>query len=276
MTTKKIVFMGVDSDNHYARVWSRNAQELGYLSDINNISGLSRSDIVIYDKRIPEHAKDTRAVKVLFFPDVFSEDTEGYLGSRKVMFEEAYPFADVLIVPPNPKLIAYAQKKSQKPVFAMLFGVYTNYFSFVRSKYPHKKEDLGFCWSPFSQRRDALARNLQAKRIHLFGQEMIDAMRPFRYMLNGHYTDILNNEQRLTEIPLAMAIPVSEELADPSQLQDLHIVPVSEYKADMYTLQEQKEIVRHNLRTVYEKYNSRVSLAQIISNVTSTSVYRTR
>lgn len=276
MSTIKIAFVGTNSPDTYSQVWCQNAQELGYLSTINDISGLTKKDIVIYDKWVSKESAHTNALKVLFFPDVFCESELGYLNARKEILAATHELVDVMIVPPNPMLIEYAQKLYQKPVFGMMFGVYTTYFTFVRPKFPHKKEDLGYCWSPFSDRRDALARKMNAQKIQCNGQDMIDGMRSFRYMLNGHYTDILNNEQRLTEIPLAMSIPVSEELSDPEQLIDLHIVPVQNYRKDMYTLQEQKEIVRHNLRTVFEKYNSRTSLEQILSHVMSTSIYMSR
>lgn len=276
MSTIKIAFVGRNSPDTYSQVWCQNAQELGYLSSVNDISGLTKKDIVIYDKWVSEESANTNALKVLFFPDVFCDSELGYLNARKEILAATHEYVDIMIVPPNSMLIEYAQKLYQKPVFSMMFGVYTTYFSFVRPKFPHKKEELGYCWSSFSDRRDALARRMNAKRIERNGQEMIDEMRSFRYMLNGHYTDILNNEQRLTEIPLSMSIPVSEELSDPEQLKDLHIVSIHDYQKDMYTVQEQKEIVRHNLRAVYEKYNSRTSLAQILSHVLSTSIYMSR
>jgi len=86
-------------------------------------------------------------------------------------------------------------------------------------------------------------------------------------MLNAHYTDLLNNEQRLTEIPLSMSIPVTEPLGMPEQFADLKLVSIEEYRPEIFSPKEYREIVRHNLRVVLEKYNSRESLRQMLAYI---------
>jgi hypothetical protein len=270
MSNRTISFIGGSTEDHYSRVWFQNAQELGYLAKLNDINGLTKNDVVIYDKFVEQENTETPAYKVCLFPDVFSEDIQSeYLNTRMEMLRDIIPLVDMLIIPPNPSLLSFVRKTFQIPVYGMNFGVYTTYLSFVRPRLPDKKNEVGFCWLPFSERRTKIKQFFHATQVHGFGREMIDGMRPFRYMLNAHYTEILNNEQRLTEIPLSLSIPVSEELADPKRLSDLHIVSLKDYVPNMYGKKEYKKIVRHNLRTVYEKYNSRNSLQQILSVVFS-------
>ena len=64
-----------------------------------------------------------------------------------------------------------------------------------------------------------------------------------------------------------LQIPLSEELAAPNVHSDLYIVPFVDYSLDMYDRNTYREIVRHNLRMVHEKYNSRTSLEEILSFV---------
>ena len=82
--------------------------------------------------------------------------------------------------------------------------------------------------------------------------------------LNAHFTPLLNNEQRLTEIPLACTIPVSEQLSAPELLSDLYWVPIEEYPK-RFSRKEYMEIIKNNVQAVRHKYNSLESLRMILS-----------
>ena len=276
MSEKTIVFVGkhnVRQDNtrwFYGKIWKKNAEELGYSSKFNDLHGLTKNDVVIFDKYIlmPEAMKALSAKKVLFYPDVFENNPSNeYLYNRFYVLMQSVNYIDALFIPPNKVLLEQLRSTLSIPVYPVMFGVYTHFFSFIQNRFPQKRYDLGYCWLLGSQKRDQQAYTLRAKHVLGHGQQMMDNSRPFQYMLNAHYSYLLNNEQRLTEIPLSFAIPVSEPLGMPEQLADLQYVPIDEYKPGMFSKKEYKQIVRHNLRVVIEKYNSRTSLQQILKNI---------
>ena len=60
----------------------------------------------------------------------------------------------------NDDVIQYAQAQINKPIFKMMFGVYTEYFRFIPKRLPSKKIDLAYCWSAGSERRGGQSRLL--------------------------------------------------------------------------------------------------------------------
>ena len=264
MTT--IAFFGNPNPNRYSYNWSLDAQELGYQTQINTLNGLTKDDIIVIDKNTRIDVSSSPAKKILVFPDLICTATvqNEYLLSSTSIFLENSSKVDFIVMPPNMDSIAFAQKLSQKDVYPLTFGVYRKYFSFFPNKFPRKEMMLGYCWTGGSKRRTDIALSLQAKRIRGFGQEMFVQLSKCRFVLNAHYSPLRNNEQRLTEIPLACSIPVSEPLASPELFSDLHWIPIEDHPKEL-SRKEYMEIVKHNIQAVRHKYNSLESLKMLLS-----------
>lgn len=263
---KTLAFLGHPSEDRYCFNWCIDGQELGYQTKMNDISGLTRNDIIIVDKKTELDLTTSSAKKILFFPDVIrtEELSSPYLNERTDLLAYMADFVDIIVMPPNKEVMAYARKITGKEVYPFTFGVYRQYFSYFPAKFPKKDIQLGYCWSPFGNRRDDLAKSLRAKRISAFGKDMFVALSKCSFALNGHFTLLLNNEQRLTEIPLACTIPVSEPLSSPELLSDLYWLPVEEYPKK-FSRKEYLEIIKNNAQAVRHKYNSLESLRMILS-----------
>jgi hypothetical protein len=264
---RTVCFIG-DPNPHYSSYnWMINAQELGYASRMNDISGLTHRDVIVIDKFTHVDLSSSSAKKILYFPDVVGSNwiTSRYIRHRNRLLHSAARHCDILVVPPNQEVVKYARRATRKPVFKMLFGAYTRYFQFIPPTIPEKTIPRGFCWSLGSKHRDRLIYKYGLVRIQGFGEEMITGLSRCHYAFNAHYTSIPNNEQRLTEIPLALTIPVSEPLSDPGQLSDLYVVPLSEVETTNLDPEQYRRIAHENLRAVMDKYNSRESLRLILS-----------
>ncbi|MEW6665502.1 MAG: hypothetical protein AB1512_09810 [Thermodesulfobacteriota bacterium] len=268
---KTVCFIG-DPNPHYSSYnWMINAQELGYSSRLNDLSGLTRNDVIIVDKFTEVDISSSPAKKILYFPDVIGPNwvTNRYIRHRTSLLLKMAHKVDIIVVPPNVKVMNYAHKVTKKPVFKMLFGVYTSYFQFVPPTFPHKSVQRGFCWSLGSRRRDQLIAKYGLAQIQGFGQEMIHNLSKCHYAFNAHYTSLPNNEQRLTEIPLALTIPVSEPLSDPEQLAKLHIVPLNKVEETFLDPEQYRALACENLNVVMKEYNSRESLKLLLSYLRS-------
>jgi hypothetical protein len=264
---KTIAFFGNANPNRYPFNWSFDAVELGYKAQLNTLEGLTKNDIIVIDKIHQFDFSISPAKKILVFPDLIRTETieDRYLNSRAVMLYQMSKKIDIIAMPPNMGSISYARKICNKPVFPLTFGVYRKYFSFFPKKFPKKYHDLGYCWTGGSERRETIAEQLNAKQISVFGKEMFVELAKCRYGLNAHFSPLLNNEQRITEIPLACAIPVSEPLASPEMFSDIHWIPISEYNPHALSRKEYMEIIKHNIQAVRTKYNSLESLRMLLS-----------
>jgi hypothetical protein len=266
-----VCFIG-DPNPHYSSFnWMINAHELGYFSKLNDLSGLTRKDVIIVDKYTGIDFSSSPATKILYFPDVVGSGLirGRYLRNRTNLLMRMAPMVDLIVMPPNEDLIKYARRVTNKPVFKMLFGAYTRYFDFIPSAFPKKSIERGFCWSLGSKRRDKLITRYGLVQITGFGHEMISGLSKCLYAFNAHFTSIPNNEQRLTEIPLAMTIPVSEPLGDSRQLSELFIVPLTKIDKSVIESEQYRSIANTNLKAVVNKYNSRESLRLILSHLRS-------
>ena len=263
---KTIAFFGNPHKDRYCYNWCIDGQELGFQTKINDLSGLTKNDIVIIDRKSRLDFSSCPARKVLFFPDLIRTESvvTPYLNHRTNLFLRMAKFADIIVMPPNKEAMAYARKISQKDVFPFTFGVYRQYFSFFPAKFPRKTTPLGFCWTIGSMRRDFIAKALNAKEISGFGKDMFKKVSHCTFALNAHYSPLLNNEQRLTEIPLSCTIPVSEPLSWPEMLSDLYWLPIEEYPKT-FSRKEYMEIIKNNVKAVRQKYNSLESLKMILS-----------
>lgn len=268
MTT--ITFLGKESPHRYVYNWSLDAQELGYQTKLNDVSGLTKNDIIIIDKQTNVDFQSSPAKKILVFPDLICTETvqNKYLIMSAGVFMRCAPHVDFIVMPPNMDSIAFAQKISGKDVFPLSFGVYRKYFSFFPRRFPKKNFMLGFCWTMGGTHRDSVARSLGARHITGFGQQMFNEFQKCHFVLNAHYSPLPNNEQRLTEIPLACSIPVSEPLAYPELLSDLYWVPIDEYPKQ-FSRKEYMEIIKNNVDAVRHKYNSLESLKMLLSYMKS-------
>ena len=263
---KTITFIGHPDQDRYCYNWCIDGQELGYQTKLNDISGLTRDDIIIIDKRTDLDFTSSPAKKILFFPDVIqTEDFESpYLIERTTLLAYMADYVDFIVMPPNKEVMAYAHKITQKDIYPFTFGVYRQYFSYFPAKFPKKNIELAYCWSPFSTRRDNIAKSMRAQSFTAYGKDMFRALSKCSFALNAHFTPLLNNEQRLTEIPLACAIPVTEQLSAPELLSDLYWVPIEEYPK-RFSRKEYMEIIKNNVQAVRHKYNSLESLRMILS-----------
>ena len=268
MTT--ITFLGNYNPNRYIYNWSIDAQELGYQTKINDISGLTKNDIIIIDKQTMIDFQQSPAKKILVYPDLICTESvqSQYLLSRTKVFMLCAPHVDFIVMPPNMDSIKFAQGLSGKDVFPLSFGVYRKYFSFFPKRFPKKSIKLGYCWTMGGEHRDKVAKSLNATEIQGYGKAMFIQLQKCHFVLNAHYSSLKNNEQRLTEIPLACAIPVSEPLAYPELLSDLYWVPIEEYPKE-FSRKEYMEIIKNNIQAVRSKYNSLESLKMLLSYLKS-------
>ena len=199
---KTIAFFGNPAPDRYSYNWCIDGQELGYQTKLNDMSGLTKDDVVIIDKQSQLDFSSCPAKKILFFPDLICTETvqTPYLNHRTNLFLEMAKKVDLIVMPPNKEAMAYGRSISQKDVFPFTFGVYRQYFSFFPAKFPSKNTQLGFCWTLGSNRRDTIARRLKAKPISAYGKEMFKHLSRCSFALNAHFSPLPNNEQRLAEI----------------------------------------------------------------------------
>lgn len=264
---RTIAFIGKTSKDCYPYNWCKNAVELGYSAKLNDIGGLGKDDVIIIDKKTMMDVSSSPAKKILLFPDLISTTTvqSEYLRTRAQLVWFMHKKVDIIAMPPNLDNIALVEQLTGKPTFPIVFGAYTQYLSYFPRRYPRKTIELGYCWSPGSEHRQKIALDLRAQRIEGFGADMIRGLSQCRFGLNAHYTPLLNLEQRMTEIPIAGTIPVSEKLSCPELIKDIHWIPIEEYKPNMLTRKEYISIVVNNIKAVRDKYNSKESLKMLLS-----------
>ncbi len=266
---KTIVFLGNPDPKFTLPTWYVNAEELGFSARMNDISGLTKDDIIVIDKRTDIDVSSSPARVVLYYPDVVLTERHqsDYLHKRALALFLMAENADLVVCPPNDEVLSFVRQATDKPTMKMLFGAFTTNFKYTPRVFPKKKIERGFCWSLGSAHRDPLIREYNLTYVKGWGGELIRGLSRCRYVFNGHYTPILNNEQRLTEIPLSLSIPVSQPLSDPEQLKDLYIIPVASFHDTVLSQKEYLQIVRANVIAVHKKYNSRESLRNILTEI---------
>ena len=71
---KTIAFLGDPSPNFTIFNWCTNAEELGFSAKINDISALTKDDIIIIDKMTDIKVDSSPAKIVLYYPDVVTTE----------------------------------------------------------------------------------------------------------------------------------------------------------------------------------------------------------